>query len=261
MNMRLTSTRKSLGQHWLHDKASLEAMCDAAEVGKGDVVLEVGPGTGTLTAVLIDAGAKVIAVEKDEALAKGLVSRFGNGSLQLYGEDILEFDLTALPPGYKVAANIPYYLTSNLLRLLSESSNPPDRMALLVQKEVAERIVAGPGQMSLLGVSVQFYNEVSLGPIVPAKLFTPPPKVDSQIIKLVRHSRPLFPDVDTKAFFWLVKAGFSNRRKTLLNSLAAGLRIDKEKVKELLECAAVDPQTRPQELSLEYWHKIYLALR
>lgn len=250
--------KKSLGQHWLHDTASLEAM--AKDVKSGDVVLEIGPGTGTLTEVLLAKGAKVTAVEKDESLLRALRDTFDQDDFTLVNQGILEFDLTAFPTDYKVVANIPYYLTSNLIRMLSESSNPPVSVVLLVQKEVAERVVARPGDMSLLSVSAQFYWEASLGQAVPAHLFTPPPKVDSQILILHRRLQPLFPAVDSKKFFQLVKAGFGERRKTLGNSLSGGLRLSKEETRQLLNQANIDPGLRAQALSLEDWYRIYHAL-
>jgi 16S rRNA (adenine1518-N6/adenine1519-N6)-dimethyltransferase len=257
--MDINSPKKSLGQHWLHDDATLEAMCDAAAVEQGDTVLEVGPGLGTLTAKLVGRATKVVAVEFDAELAKHLPSRVTAANLEVVQQDILCFDLSQLPPGYKVAANIPYYLTSNLLRILCESPNHFSRAALLMQKEVAERVCAKPGDMGLLSVSVQFYCEASLGPIVPAKLFTPPPKVDSQILQLTYRPKPLFPGIDTKQFFRIVKAGFSQRRKTLVNSLGAGLHLSREEATALLERALVPPTTRAQNLSLEEWWAIYQA--
>lgn len=248
--------KKSLGQHWLEDDASLEAVCDAAEVGVGDTVLEVGPGQGTLTAKLIARGAHVIAVEKDEQLASQLQHLQNAKNLQIVSEDILQFDLTALPAGYKVVANIPYYLTSKLIRDLCESKNPFSQAALLVQKEVAERVAAGPGAMSLLSVSTQFYCSVGLGPVVPAKLFIPPPKVDSQILML-DYQGPRFTDVDVHAFFRIVKAGFSERRKKLRSSLSGGLQISKQTASEFLEQAGISSDARAQELSLQDWHELY----
>ncbi len=249
--------KKRLGQHWLNDQASLTAMCNAAAVQAGDVVLEIGPGTGTLTQLLLKKGASVIAVEKDQNLIVSLVKKFGSQDFVLHNESILEFDLTQMPTSYKVVANIPYYLTSNLIRTLSETSNPPQTVVLLVQKEVAERVAARPGHMSLLSVSAQFYWEVSLGLEVPARLFTPPPKVDSQILVLKYRAQPIFADIDTKLFFRVIKAGYGERRKTIENSLSGGLRISKSETREILNKAAIDSGLRAQALSLEDWHKIY----
>lgn len=256
----IPKTKKSLGQHWLNDEASLQAMADAAMVAPGDTVLEIGPGPGTLTSILVERADKVVAVEFDAELARDLPKRVPVPNLELHQQDILTFDLTTLPPGYKVAANIPYYLTSNLIRVLCESSNHFSRAALLVQKEVAERVCARPGSMSLLSVSVQFYCEASLGMLVPASLFTPPPKVDSQILILQYRARPLFPDIETKKFFRIVKAGFSQRRKTLLNSLSAGLQLSREETGLLLGKAGIAPTQRAQSLSLEQWHDLYSFL-
>ncbi len=251
--------QKSLGQHWLTDYASLAAMCEAVSVSDGDTVLEIGPGLGTLTELLVERADHVTAVEFDARLAKDLPLRVPESNLTVVQHDILTFDFGSMPPDYKVVANIPYYLTSNLLRVMSESPNPPTHAALLVQKEVAARVVAPAGKMSLLSVTAQFYWEASTGQLVPAKLFTPPPKVDSQILILTRRVTPLFP-VDPKAFFRLVKAGFSNRRKTLSNSLSGGLQLDKPAVTQLLTTAGISPGARPQELSLQQWYDLFLVV-
>lgn len=252
--------KKSLGQYWLRDEVILEAMAAAVDLTLDDTVLEIGPGLGTLTKVLTSQAKQVVAVEFDSKLAGELGSRVRADNLEVIEQDILQFDFTTLPPGYKVAANIPYYLTSNLIRVMSETPNPPAAAALLIQKEVAERVVARPGAMSLLSVTAQYYWQASLGIEVPAELFTPPPKVDSQILILKRRSSPLFPSVDAKQFFRVVKAGFSQRRKTLLNSLSAGLRLDRTQVETICAQAGVDPKRRAQTLSLEEWHALYEAL-
>ncbi|HEX8762409.1 MAG TPA: 16S rRNA (adenine(1518)-N(6)/adenine(1519)-N(6))-dimethyltransferase RsmA [Candidatus Saccharimonadales bacterium] len=253
----LPHTKKSLGQHWLQDDFSLEAMLVAAEITEQDTVLEIGPGPGTLTEKLVDNAKQVVAVEFDENLAHELPARVPATNLQVVHQDILRFDLTSLPPNYKVVANIPYYLTSNLLRNLCESPNHFSTAAILIQKEVAERVCARPGDMSLLSVSVQFYCEAWLDLLVPAELFTPPPKVDSQILKLKYRKELLFPDVDTQIFFRIVKAGFSQRRKTILNSLSAGLHLTKPQVKEMLDQAGILPTTRAQNLTLADWYNLY----
>lgn len=259
--MKTTHAKKSLGQHWLHDVASLTAMCEAAAVADGDEILEVGPGTGTLTEQLLHRGARVTAVELDEDRVKDLIKAFEQDDFSIHQQSILEFDLTAMPADYKVVANIPYYLTSNLIRTLSESTNPPKVAVLLVQKEVAERVAAAPGGMSLLSVSAQFYWEVRTDLVVPARLFTPSPKVDSQILVLTRRQIPLFADVDEKAFFRLVKAGYAARRKTLSNSLSGGLHISKQAANELLEAAQINPGVRAQTLSLDDWYRLHVQVQ
>jgi len=256
----MTIPKKSLGQHWLRDEPSLTAMADAANVTPEDTVLEIGPGLGTLTQVLVHRAKQVVAVEFDRELAEDLSARVMASNLEVVQQDILQFDLTSLPPNYKVAANIPYYLTSKIVRTLLESPNPPAITSLLVQKEVAERMAAAPGELSVLGVSVQFYCEAALGKVVPAALFTPPPEVDSQIIALTRRSAPLFTDVTPKAFFRVVKAGFAEKRKMLRSSLSGGLHISKEAADALLIKANISSQARAQELSLEDWHRLTLSL-
>lgn len=250
------SPKKSLGQHWLNDGAILDQIIGTANLKAGDHVLEIGPGPGGLTRRLLNRGVVLTAIEKDEWLAAQLKAEIKNENFCLQTGDILEFDLTKLPAEYKVVANIPYYLTSNLVRLLSESANPPASITLLVQKEVAERLCALPGQMSLLSVGAQAYYQAGLGIIVPAARFKPPPKVDSQVVHLVRRPSPAFDKVQPRQFFRVVKAGFSARRKTLLNSLSGGLDLPKEKTRELLDECAINAGARPQELSLEQWNNL-----
>lgn len=251
---------KQLGQHWLRDEATLEKISKTADLAPSDTVLEIGPGPGDLTRQLVKKAGKVIAVELDDNLVQRLNRDLTADNLEVRQGDILKFDLTQLPSGYKAVANIPYYLTSNLIRDLSESPNPPALMVLLLQKEVAERIAAEPGQMSLLSVATQLYYVPKLGSVVSATLFEPPPKVDSQIISLKRRPEPLFPNLDSKVYFNLVKAGFAGRRKKLRGSLSAGLRIGKGETDQLLKMAGIDGNLRAQNLSLEDWHKLYMVV-
>jgi 16S rRNA (adenine1518-N6/adenine1519-N6)-dimethyltransferase len=246
---------KKLGQHWLNDYDSLLAMADSAEVAKKDFVLEIGPGLGSLTQVLIDKGAVVWAVELDKQLSARLASKISDphANLKIIGQNILKFDFNQLPADYKIVANIPYYLTSHLLRIISESDNPPSAASLLLQKEVAQRVCAKPGQMSLLSVSTQMYFETGLGRIIPADLFIPSPKVDSQILILKRRKNPLFDKQNPVVLFRVVKAGFSERRKKLRSSISGGLRISKEQADKLLKQSKISPDLRAQNLSLENW--------
>ncbi len=202
----------------------------------------------------------MIAVEFDKKLATDLPKQIKADNLQVISQDILSFDLTSLPSDYKIVANIPYYLTSNLIRTISETPNPPASATILVQKEVAQRVAAEPGNMSILSITAQFYWQVSLGREVAAELFTPPPKVDSQILIMKHRPAPLFPDIDPKAFFRLIKAGFAQRRKTLLNTLASGLQLDRDKVQAICQKAGIEPGRRAQTLNLDEWHSLYRAM-
>jgi len=253
----LMIANKDLGQHWLNDRASLEMIIDLADLSLNDTVLEIGPGQGSLTELLVKKAARVVAVEVDSSLIIDLKKRFINEPhLEIVSQDIRHYDLTQLPADYKCVANIPYYLTSYLIRLLSQSLNPASSAVLLVQREVAERLTAQPGQMSVLAIMAQVYWQVELGPIIRAELFSPAPKVDSRIIKLVRRPHTLMPLGLEKEFMWLVKIGFSQKRKTLLNSLSAGLRIDKELARSYLSSIGLDAAIRAQALDIVSWQEL-----
>lgn len=253
------NTKKELGQHWLHDSSILNSIAEAASIVEGDEVLEIGPGLGTLTQALVRSGANVLALEFDSDLLPKLEKKFKNTEhVKIELGDVRTFDFRTMPKGYKIVANIPYYLTSHLIRSISETENPPAVAVLLIQKEVAQRICASPGQMGILSVTAQFYFECDLDIEVPAELFTPPPKVDSQVIVLTRRPSKLF-DVDEKQFFHLVKAGFSEKRKTLRNALSGGLAISKDEAVELLSSAGITATTRAQELSLQQWYELHEA--
>lgn len=249
----MTGPKKSLGQHWLRDRDVLANIADEASISKDDTVLEIGPGLGTLTSELLHRAKKVVAVELDTELARKLPGQFPGTSLEVVNEDILSYDLRSLPPHYVVVANVPYYITSKIVQLLTTSSNPPRTIVLLVQKEVAERMAAQPGNMSILAVSAQVYSKVRLGNIVPAELFTPPPKVDSQVVILDMFTTPLVSSQQQKAFFRVVKAGFSSKRKKLRSSMSAGLSIPKADAEEILARAAISPDNRAEMLSIADW--------
>ena len=252
--------KKELGQHWLKDRLTLEAIVDCASITSSDTVLEIGPGLGTLTSVLLARAGRVIAVEYDEDLARKLPAQFPGKNLTVVNQDILSYDFSGLPDDFIVVGNIPYYITNKIVRKVSEGPHRPSIAVLLVQKEVAERLAAGPGDMSLLSVSAQVFHEVSLGPVVLHDKFTPPPKVDSQVVILRRRETSLVPVDQQKAFFRLVKAGFSSRRKKLRSSLAAGLAISKPDAEAMLLRANISPDARAQELAIEQWNILTVML-
>lgn len=247
---------KSLGQHWLKDRLVLEHIADCADVNADDTVLEIGPGLGTLTSELLRRAKNVIAVEFDPNLAQKLPGQFPGKNLTVYNEDILKFDLSQLPAGYKVVANVPYYITSKIVQKLMTAENKPATTVLLVQKEVAVRIAAKPGDMSILAISAQVYATATLGDVVPAALFTPPPKVDSQVVVLKTREAPLVSVGDEKAFFRVVKAGFSSKRKKLRSSLSGGLGISKPEAEDLLNSVKVSPDSRAEDLAIEDWLRL-----
>jgi 16S rRNA (adenine1518-N6/adenine1519-N6)-dimethyltransferase len=247
----MVEAKKSLGQHWLRDEESLRAIVKAAKLSKDDTVLEIGPGLGTLTVHLVKEVQKVVSVELDGALASKLAVQVSAGNLVVLHHDIMRFDLSELPVNYKVVANIPYYITGNILRLFTETNSPPELMVLLVQKEVAERLAAKPGEMGVIAVAAQLDYEVKLGKVIEAEKFSPAPKVDSQVVIFKKRTKPLFKDLDKKSFMRLVKAGFSARRKKLRGSLSAGLGIEKTQADELLAKAKINGELRAQNLSLQ----------
>lgn len=248
--------KKELGQHWLTDRSILAAIADSVSLSPRDTVLEIGPGLGTLTSELLRRAGRVVAVEYDEDLARKLPGQFPGKNLTVHHEDILQFDLDQLPSGYVVVANVPYYITSKIVEKLVRAQNKPSVAVLLVQKEVAQRIAARPGDMSLLGLSAQMYAKTSLGIDVPREYFTPPPKVDSQVVILTMRPAPLIDQGDEKAFWRVAKAGFAGKRKKLRSSIAAGLAISKPGAEELLRHASIDPDLRAEDLSLDDWRRL-----
>jgi 16S rRNA (adenine1518-N6/adenine1519-N6)-dimethyltransferase len=254
---------KGWGQNFLTDPAVPRRMVELAGVGPGDTVVEVGPGLGVLTAPLLASGATVVAVEIDPRLAGYLRERFaGAARLRLVVADILTVALDDLvPPGvaFRVVANLPYAVTSAVLRHLLAGPRRPDRLVVMVQEEVARRIVAQPPAMSLLAVSVQFYGRPRLALRVPAGSFTPRPKVDSAVV-VVDVAPPPLPQAEHARFFRTVAAGFGQRRKTLLNSLSAGLDRPRDAVAAALAAAGLDPRQRAETLTVADWLRLDRAL-
>jgi 16S rRNA (adenine1518-N6/adenine1519-N6)-dimethyltransferase len=252
-----------MGQNFLVDREALTAIVAAADLRAEDTVLEIGPGLGTLTMELAARCQRVVAVEKDRKLIKPLnfiLKKFSN--VEIINDDILKFNLEEAisyklsAKTYKVVANIPYNITGEILRFLLTLPLRPELIVLLVQKEVGERVVAGPGKQSVLGLSVQYFGQPEILGKVSAAAFWPSPKVDSAILKITPYVRPKL-NVSEKDFFRLIKIGFASRRKTLLNNLCAGLRLTKDKCAEILELAEINPQARAQELNMEEWEKLY----
>lgn len=257
----MAGPKKSLGQHWLKDREILADIADEASITKDDTVLEIGPGLGTLTSELLKRGKNVVAVELDEELAAKLPGQFPGTQLEVINQDILTFDLTQLPAKYVVVANVPYYITSKIIQLLTTATNKPKRIVLLIQKEVAERLTAEPGDMSILAVSAQIYASVRLGALVPAEYFTPPPKVDSQVVILDLHETARVEPGTEKRFFRVVKAGFSAKRKKLRSSIASGLHLSKIETEQLLHSVGINPDDRAEALAIEDWLRLSEAIK
>jgi len=255
--------RKGLGQHFLIDGEVLQLIASAAELTPADVIVEVGPGLGVLTKELAGQAGWVIAIELDDKLAALLrqtLAPFDN--VTIINDDVLKIEPGALLKGqkgslYKVVANLPYYITSPVLRHFLEASAKPQTIIVMVQKEVAEAIVAKPGQMSLLSVSVQLYGEPRIISYVPAQCFYPAPEVDSAILRIDLYPQPAVAVTDEDSFFSLVRAGFAAPRKQIGNSLAQGLGRQKGEVLSLLERADIAPQRRAETLTLEEWARLW----
>lgn len=255
---------KGLGQNFLVDPASLDKVVQAAGLSRQDAVLEIGAGLGSLTRHLASLARRVVAVEVDEDLIPPLqrvLAPFDN--VEIVQGDILSLNPAELMaegaegrPGYIVAANIPYYITSALIRHLLESGLKPMRMVLTVQREVAGRICAGSGDMSLLALSVQVYGRPKVAARIPAGAFYPVPNVDSSVVRIDLYASPVIPNHRLAAFFRLAKAGFSQKRKTLRNALAGGLAWQPDQTERLLREAGIDPRRRAETLSLEEWGKL-----
>lgn len=257
--------KKSLGQHWLKNRAILDEIADLAlaDDAPAGLCLEIGPGLGTLTSSLLKRFRKVIAIEFDPDLARKLPGSFPGKNLEVINQDILATNLASLVGNepYSVAGNIPYYITSPIIKKLLETSPRPQKISLLIQKEVAERIAADAGSQSLLSLAVQNLAEVELGPVVPAAEFTPPPKVDSEVLVLTPFPEP---QIDPTCLD-LAKAGFSSPRKKLAANLASAnlsrlnpafANLSKSDWQQLLEQNSINPDARAEDLSLWDWEAL-----
>ena len=250
---------KGLGQNFLQDAEALDKIVSAAEIQRTETVLEIGPGLGSLTRYLAVSAKEVVAVELDENLLpplKAVLAPYQN--VRLIHGDILKLSPNDLitERDYIVVANIPYYITSAVIRHLLENEPKPRRVVLTVQKEVAQRICAQPGDLSLLALSVQIYGKPRIVAHIPAEAFFPAPKVDSAVLCVDIYAAPLIKEELLESFFKLIKAGFSQKRKTLRNSLSSGLHISPTDAADLLTRADIDPQRRAETLSIEEWERL-----
>ena len=268
----MTYAKKTFGQNFLKDKAALEKIILAGDIEQGETIVEIGPGRGALTKYLLGVGARVVAFEIDpdmiEVLNEAFVEEIAEGQLKIYQADILETDVSNFitSENYKVIANIPYYITGLILRTFLESNTQPSDMVLLVQKEVAERIVDGQEggvrkkraiktpKENILSLSVKVYGDVRYVTTVSAKSFSPAPKVDSAVIKISDISKKRLVDagVTDEDFFKLIKQGFGQKRKTLVNNLKHG-GCESEKAIQALESVEVDTRARAEILTLDNW--------
>lgn len=260
----MPQAKKSLGQHFLRCEWVLTALLESGQIQDTDIVLEIGPGTGVLTRALAKHARHVIAIEKDEQLAGELRNNLrqeGIENIEIIEEDILKIFQSIhfnFPQDthYKVVANIPYYLTSRLIRLLLEGSTPPKVIALTIQKEVAERIIAKPPHNNLFSLSVAVFGHAEIIKTIPARCFSPQPKIDSAIIKISDISDEFFKnnDLDRDIFFKTLRGAFSHKRKLLINGLDS--LYHKKAIAHVLSELDLSPKTRPQELSLAQWREI-----
>lgn len=257
--------RKGLAQHFLTSRYVLDKITAAADLSETDTVMEIGPGLGVLTKELVGKSGQVIGVELDDKLAgilKDNLSGFKNFSI--INRDILEIEPGKLlqqqargQNQYKVVANLPYYITSAVIRHFLEADVKPTLMVIMVQKEIAQAITAKPGELSLLAISVQFYGKPKVITYVPGECFYPAPKVESAVLRIDLFPEPALKVKSADSFFRLVRAGFTSNRKQIANSLALGLLLPKNDILPLLEKAGIDNTRRAETLSIEEWGKLY----
>lgn len=256
---------RSKGQNFLINEGIYEAIIKAASVSKKDTVLEVGPGLGFLTAKLADRSNRVVAVELDDKLAtllKVAIDAKQVNNVEIINQDILSFNPYKhfqADENYRVVANLPYNITSIFLRSFLSSPRPPQSFVLMLQKEVAERIISQEPKMSLLSLSVAYYGEAQIIKIVPASDFWPAPSVDSAIVKIIYTKKHINIEED-KFFFRVARIGFSSKRKMLKNNLISGLKIEEDKISKSFEKLNIDSKARAENLSLQDWHNLVAAI-
>lgn len=256
---------KKFGQNFLIDENIVAKIADAADLTKDDTVLEVGPGLGTLTRALSERAGQVYTVEIDKKLIPVLMQTLADKeNVGIINEDVMKLDFESLLEGsgkLKIAANLPYYISTPVIMSFLESDLPFEQMTFLVQKEVADRLAASPGSKAYgsLSLAAQYYADVDVPFTVPAGVFMPKPNVDSAVVRLKKKEETI--ESDKKLFFQLVRAGFANRRKTLYNSLKSNLPYGADTVRELLERADINPSVRAETLSADDFAKMSLILR
>lgn len=254
--------KKSLGQNFLIDPEIVEKIIEAGEININDKILEIGPGRGFLTESLVEKAQQVLVVEKDSELVDFCQKKFSLvENLEILSGDVLDQDWKKILTKrefdhFKLIANIPYYITGKIIRLFLENCFQPELMVLMVQKEVAERICQKPGKMSILSTAVQYFGQPEIVSVVTRNKFDPIPEVDSAVLKIKPYSEKALDPKKEKEFFRLVKIGFSNPRKTLVNNLSAGLQSDKNLVIEKLKQLNFKETVRAQELSVEDWKNL-----
>lgn len=256
----MLTPKKSLGQHFLKNPKILNKITSALEISKNNVIIEIGPGTGNLTEFLIKKAKKVIAVEKDKSLVKYLKEKFNNfKNLEIKEGDVLKINPKNLnvKNNYKIVGNIPYYITSRLLKTIFEKWPKPKMIVLTIQKEVAQRIIAKPPHTNLLAVSVQYFSTPKIISYVSKNNFYPRPKVDSAIIKLIPAKQKI---TSSKNFFKILKAGFSQKRKLLISNLSKKLNIPKKSLLEVFKKLNINLKARSENLSLKEWKNLSKSL-
>ncbi len=248
--------KKSLGQNFLVNEGIVAKIVAAAELSAEDTVLEVGPGTGNLTRALLATGARLIAVEKDHRVIEDLNAEFSAAQIEIIEGDVLEFKPSEhglTEGGYKIVANLPYYITSHFIRTVFEEWPQPSSMILMVQKEVAKRIVSKPPEINLLALSVQYYAKPEIITYVSRGSFRPMPNVDSAVIRLTPRTEYYLPVEKEKLFFSILKSAFAGKRKQLINTLPQVIGKNKQGTAELLTSVGLTPETRPETVDMASW--------